>query len=204
MIRMAILNERRSLLPSVNDTDARVTPEQFDAMYDGLEDAHVELLNGRLYLKVSQNLLHIESVGLVFGALFQATRGTGLIAGSQGTVSLGDDRFEPDAFLFRLNAPRANRHVKGDEVQLAVEVSVSTLAYDRGEKLEAYARHGVPEVWIVNPSRRLIEVYREPQGEKFGDEFLFLPGESLDCLALPGATFAVDELLPPAAETQTS
>jgi hypothetical protein len=39
-----------------------------------------------------------------------------------------------------------------DEVLLIVEVADSSLAYDRTVKRSLYARHGIPEFWIVNLS----------------------------------------------------
>ena len=43
---------------------------------------------------------------------------------------------------------------------LVVEVlSPFTLRYDRGPKMQAYARAGVREYWIVTPSERSVEVY---------------------------------------------
>ena len=45
---------------------------------------------------------------------------------------------------------------------LLVEVADSSLAYDRGAKLALYARHGVPEVWIIDLAGRAVELFREP------------------------------------------
>src|SRR5258707_5686068 len=46
------------------------------------------------------------------------------------------------------------------DVLLLIEVSDTTLAYDRQEKLPRYARAGVPEVWIVvadsQPDKQMI------------------------------------------------
>jgi Uma2 family endonuclease len=49
-------------------------------------------------------------------------------------------------------------------VALVVEVADSTLAFDRGRKLLAYAYGGIPIYWIVNLIDRRIEVYTEPSG----------------------------------------
>lgn len=50
---------------------------------------------------------------------------------------------------------------------LLIEVSDSTtVAFDRKIKVPLYARHGIPEVWlVVRPQHRHIEVYRDPQPE---------------------------------------
>jgi len=52
-------------------------------------------------------------------------------------------------------------------VLLLIEVSDSTtVAFDRKIKVPLYARHGIPEVWlVVGPQHRHIEVYRDPQSE---------------------------------------
>ena len=52
---------------------------------------------------------------------------------------------------------------------LLVEVADSSLAYDRGPKLALYARHGVPEVWIVDLVGRAVEICREPSPEGYAE-----------------------------------
>jgi Uma2 family endonuclease len=54
-------------------------------------------------------------------------------------------------------------HPSAADVLLLVEVSETSLAYDRGVKLALYARFGVPEVWIVDLLSGAVEVYREPK-----------------------------------------
>ena len=50
---------------------------------------------------------------------------------------------------------------------LVVEVSDSSLRYDRGRKLTLYAGAGVPEVSIINIPGGAVEVYREPKDEVY-------------------------------------
>lgn len=52
---------------------------------------------------------------------------------------------------------------------LLVEVADSSLAYDRGPKLALYARHGVPDVWIVDLVGRTVEVCREPGPDGYAE-----------------------------------
>ena len=60
-------------------------------------------------------------------------------------------------------------HPTAADVLLLVEVADSSLAYDRGPKLALYARHGVPEVWIVDLPGHALEVCREPAADGYAD-----------------------------------
>ena len=44
-----------------------------------------------------------------------------------------------------------------------VEVAVTSLALDRGEKASLYARAGVEDYWIVNLVDNTLEVNRDPE-----------------------------------------
>lgn len=68
---------------------------------------------------------------------------------------------EPDVAIFRGRA-RDFRLTHPTNPVLVVEVSDSTLRYDRGDKASLYARAGVPEYWIVNIPERRLEIRREP------------------------------------------
>lgn len=62
--------------------------------------------------------------------------------------------------------PRADRyklaHPTAPDVLLIVEVSHSTLRYDSNVKVPLYARHGIPEVWIVDLNNNQLRTYRTP------------------------------------------
>lgn len=62
-------------------------------------------------------------------------------------------RFQEDFYEAALPGP--------DRVLLIVEVSLSSLGYDRNTRLPLYARVGIPEVWLVDLDERRLEVYVE-------------------------------------------
>jgi Uma2 family endonuclease len=63
-------------------------------------------------------------------------------------------------------APRdyCDRHPRGEDAALVVEVADSSLERDR-MKCRIYARAGIAAYWIVNLIDRQIEVYAEISGE---------------------------------------
>jgi Uma2 family endonuclease len=102
---------------------------------------------------------------------------------------------QPDLMLLRLREDRySDNHPTAADVLLLVEVSDSSLAYDRGAKLALYARHKIPEVWIVNIQTRSLEIYRHPKDTGFDSKDDLKKGTITPEL-LPGLTVNLEELL---------
>ena len=50
---------------------------------------------------------------------------------------------------------------------MMIEVANTSLAYDRKKKLPRYARAGIPEVWIVNIEKKVVEQYSSPTEDEY-------------------------------------
>jgi Putative restriction endonuclease len=59
---------------------------------------------------------------------------------------------------------------------LLIEVAETTLDQDRGKKLAAYARGGIPVYWIVNLVDRQVEVYTGPRSDGYANGVDFTTG----------------------------
>jgi Uma2 family endonuclease len=100
-------------------------------------------------------------------------------------VEIDDDSVpEPDLSIVRgASRDYSQRHPKACDVALLIEVSDSSLAEDRGDKLQTYASAGVPVYWIVNLPNRRIEVYTEPNGAATPPHYhksqFFCPGDEV-------------------------
>src|SRR5438045_7962315 len=76
---------------------------------------------------------------------------------------ISNARPEPDAILLKWRDDYyAAKRPTPEDVLLIIEVSDTTLKYDRTTKTTLYAEAGIPEYWIVNLRNRVIEVYTEP------------------------------------------
>jgi hypothetical protein len=82
-------------------------------------------------------------------------------------------------------------------VLFALEVAVSSLAYDRGRKAAAYARAAIPVYGVLDPVRRLVELLTDPDPANARYRKVEILGED-GRLPLPGGiTIRVAALLPP-------
>ena len=86
------------------------------------------------------------------------------------------------------------------EIDLLVEVSESSLAWDRGPKLIAYVRANLPIYWIINLIDRQVEVYTDPRPDgNYRNCRIYRPGDQVP-VVIAGSergTVAVTDLLPP-------
>jgi Uma2 family endonuclease len=143
-----------------------MTVEEFDALPEsGLPHQYIR---GKLILAPPPELPHQDSTGNVYADInfyLRANPGLGKVYISPCEVAFegpdGPARYQPDVMFFRrehLNR-LTRKHAEGAP-DLVIEVlSPSTRAYDLNEKRLGYAYLGVPELWIVDPTRREVHVY---------------------------------------------
>jgi Uma2 family endonuclease len=159
-------------------------------------DARVELLNGEIIDMSPIGPFHGGLVNRLIRIFTKKSKGRWMVS-AQNPLRL-DDHSEPEPDVMLLKpAPDdyTSRHPQPDDVFLLIEVSDSTLEYDHEEKLPAYGRAGVTEVWIVNLNDATIEVYREPHFTGYGGKTVLRAGDTISPLAFPDAMVDVAELL---------
>jgi Uma2 family endonuclease len=98
---------------------------------------------------------------------------------------------EPDIAVVR-NDPDQRDHPS--EVLLLVEISDSTLRYDRKVKQPIYANAHVPEYWIVNVDDQVVEVFTQPRDGRFERQQVLRSGDVLRPALLEGVAIAVADL----------
>ena len=102
---------------------------------------------------------------------------------------------QPDIAVLRL---REDDYVSGlptgADVLLLIEVVDSSREYDRA-KLPAYARSGIPEVWLVDLQDQVLLSHRQPVGAEYRMLQALRIGDSVSPQALLEHTFSVDSIL---------
>ena len=158
------------------------------------EDDRVELIEGELVEMTAIGTRHFSCVNRL-NRLLVVNVGDEAIVSVQNPVRLNEyTEPQPDLTVIR---PRDYRlSLPGPEdVLLLIEVSDTTLAYDRGVKLPLYARAGIREVWIVDLARETVGRHTDPSGKSYRRADRLRRGQTLESISLPVLTPSVDEVL---------
>lgn len=177
---------------------------EYDRLVDlGLFDGEsVELLGGHLMVAEPQGAYHASAITKMDYAL-RAVIPEGWIVRLQAPISLDQESEpEPDLVVVR-GRPGDYQDAHPIHPALAVEVSESSLDFDRSRKGSLYARALIQDYWIVNLVDRILEVYREPGVDdraEFGWQYRTThrlgPSATIAPLAFETAHIAVADLLP--------
>jgi Uma2 family endonuclease len=160
------------------------------------EDDRVELIEGEIIDMASIGIPHAACVDRLTMLL------TGLLSGRvivrvQNPIYLNQrSQPQPDvALLKQQDYSRRKYHPDPSDVLLVIEVSDTTLTFDRKVKVPLYARASIPEVWIVNLQDNSIEVYSQPEGGAYQERQQLQRGQSLSIPGFSDLTLAVDDVL---------
>jgi Uma2 family endonuclease len=156
----------------------------------------VELIDGEIIQMSPIGVRQLGCVNATNAVFFDAFKGRAVISG-QNPVQLSDfTEPQPDIALLK---PRKDfyrgKHPEAADALLVVEVSDTTLAYDRDVKLSYYASAGVPEVWIEDLNGDRILVYRNPLDGVYQVRLTRSRDESISVQAFPDIVFTVSDFL---------
>jgi Uma2 family endonuclease len=158
-------------------------------------DDRVELIEGEILVMSPEKSRHAAVVDLVAETL-RKVFGAGHTVRVQHPIILGDlSEPGPDVCVVR-GGPRDYLDSHPTGAMLVVEVSDSSLAFDRTEKARLYASAGIAEYWIVNLVDGCVEVQRDPMNAGYSTVTRHTAGETLAPLAVSAAEISVQELLP--------
>lgn len=157
--------------------------------------ARLELIEGEILHMASQTSYHATALSKAADALRQLFR-DGYHVRSQMPLAISDSSEpEPDIAVVE-GVPDDYWAAHPQSAVLIVEVSYSSLQYDRERKLTIYARNHIPEYWIINLNEHRLEIYRQPIGDRYQQVTILQPNDTVTALAQPRQVMAVVDLLP--------
>jgi Uma2 family endonuclease len=158
-------------------------------------DARVELIEGEIIDMAPIGSPHVSTVLQLDHLMKDAVAGKALVL-VQSPIVLGDySAPQPDLAVLRPRADYYRSSLAGAaDVLLVVEVAQSSLRFDRDDKVPLYARHGIPEVWLVDLKAQRLVRYRNPQQGAYASVDEPDLGSPLEIAALPGLRLDVSAL----------
>jgi Uma2 family endonuclease len=183
----------------------RWTADEFYRLLDlgFFDEQRVQLIEGEILEMASQKNYHAIGIALTEDAL-RAAFGPNHWVRVQMSLDLTPySVLDPDLAVVP-GAPRTHDpNFNPTTALLIVEVSETTLRFDRRRKASLYAKVGIADYWILNLVDRQLEVYRNPVPDPtktFGYGYSALTvlaaTDHVTPLALPQANIAVADLLP--------
>ena len=184
----------------------KMTVEEFDcAGATGVwkPEERLELIEGEVIVKVTpQESRHSTGTRLSDIALNRIFT-TGYDVRTQLPLVFGPhSKPEPDVAVVTGPARDYSRAHPTTAV-LIIEVSDSTLRYDRAVKAALYALHGIADYWILNLNERVLEAHRlpapmtdQPFGHGYRSVLRYTETDGVAPLAAPQSLISIANLLP--------
>ena len=169
--------------------------DEFDRMIEvGLlsEDDRVELIEGEMVPMAAKGIKHENLKSELINSIFRQ-----LPSETNATVELGwrpapDLYLEPDIVLYP--ATRLVSQLLAAEVLLLIEISDSSLRYDRERKAKIYAALGVREYWVIDANSLNTLVHLDPGAQGYASVSTHGPNQTLSPLALPALAVSLGDL----------
>jgi Uma2 family endonuclease len=159
-------------------------------------DERVELIEGEIVEMSPVGSTHAGTVDRS-STLLNRQLGDQVIVRVQSPIHI-DDFSEPQPDLALLKPRKdfySKSHPRPEDVLVVIEVSDTSLNYDRNVKLPLYARAGIPEAWLMILAREVIEVHSEPRNGKYQKVQRLKRGKTLVSPTMPTFACKVEDLL---------
>lgn len=183
----------------------RWTREEYESLTEAgifQPGERVELIEGEIVDMPPQQSHHATGVSLTAEVL-RSSFGPGFHTRIQLPLGLGErSEPEPDVAVV-VGSPRDYSAAHPSSAVLVVEVSDTTLSFDRETKASVYAKAEIPVFWIVKLVHRQLEVYSDPApipearyGFGYRTRRIFVEGDEVEVPAPGRGRVRVADLLP--------
>jgi len=187
-------NARLALVPASSTAIRPLKRVEYDQLVaaGAFEHERVELLDGMVIrMPPPHGPEHHGTIQLLHKRLVRALGERADVRVQSAFAASDDAEPEPDLAVVPV---RDYRDAHPDSAFLIIEVAVSSVSYDR-DKAATYARAGVPEYWLVDVPRAVVEVYRVPVDGAYEQRTTHRRPEVLRAGAFADVEVALDAVL---------
>lgn len=136
-------------------------------------DEKIEIINGEIYKMSPIGLRHlnvVNNLNEVLNEIILSSKNLKekYLLSIQNPLKLYVDTvLQPDIAVLNKSYIKENRYPTSKDTELVIEVSDTTLSFDKNVKIALYAKYKVQKVWIINLIENQIEVYEKPKKNKY-------------------------------------
>jgi Uma2 family endonuclease len=181
-------------IPDVRERVSPVSVEEYHLQPErNVRGNRTELIRGIVIEKMSKTKLHAFITSWLYRMLLSKAL-DGYSVWQDQPLTFIDSEPEPDISIIKGEYDDRLRGHPGT-AELVIEVAVSSLRLDR-ELASLYAENGVREYWIIDTSKRQVEVYKEPQDGRYAVKETYDAEEIIKCDSIPAIELQVGTLFP--------
>jgi Uma2 family endonuclease len=165
-----------------------------------------EIIEGVLYMSTAPSYFHqwiIKRLYRFWGARVEERGLAYADFAPIGVIMPGCDPVQPD-FVVVLTSRASiiqDRRIRGVPDLIVEVMSPGNPDYDEEVKLEAYAKAGVPEYAIIDPSTRTLRLYPLVEKGQYAEPRVFREGDTVSFTCLPTIPLEVGKLFADAPDT---
>jgi Uma2 family endonuclease len=155
--------------------------EYYQMMETGIiqEGERVELISGQIFTMAAKGVRHTICTRRLFKQLLALMGDRADVQSRDPITLLNNSEPEPDVVIAKLREDNyENSHPVPADIILIIEVSDTTLKFDREVKAPLYATAGINEYWIVNLIDNRLEVHRQPEDGIYTNVQILMPPRS--------------------------
>jgi Uma2 family endonuclease len=162
------------------------------------ESERIELVEGEIVVMAAKSVVH-DLIQNALNLALSKVVSENLYVGNGSTLQLTEDVLvEPDLALISRDVYKADPTSfacpTADDVLLIIEISVSSLTYDRKTKARLYARHGIREYWVIDANERRTWVHTGPTDDGWSSVVERSPDDVLTTPAVPGFALKLSDI----------
>lgn len=160
------------------------------------EDDRVELMEGEIVEMIPISSRHAACVDCL-NHLISHSLGEAVTVRVQSPIHLTEhSEPQPDLALLKHRYDfYADKHPGPEDVLLVVEVAETSQEYDREVKIPHYAQAGIPEAWLVDLKKEMIESYSKPSPQGYKEVRKYQSGKHLTSHSITDLKLSVDDIL---------
>ena len=168
------------------------------------ENDRIELIRGEIIEMAPKRTPHSVCNSTLFGELYRLLYDRANVRGQEPIILPDNSEPEPDVVIAKKKDDNyLSAHPTVKDIILVIEISDSTLQYDKETKLPLYAEAGINNYWIINLVDNRLEVYNNPFSDNkhrfaYKNQKIFLPNENLEIPSFEDTSLDLKAIFPTA------